>query len=99
MRHLALTLLLALLPLPALSGDIARACLSTGGPAANPSLCNCIQHAADLTLTKAEQKRAASFFAEPDLAQKVRQSTRARDAAFWSRYTVFGETAEAFCAS
>jgi hypothetical protein len=99
MRHIALTLFLAGLPLPALAGDIERACLSAGASAANPSLCRCIQDAADLTLTKPEQKRAASFFAEPDRAQMVRQSTRAKDAAFWSRYSVFGETAEAFCSS
>lgn len=49
------------------------------------------------TLTRAEQRRAARFFRDPDEAQRVRMSRSAEDNRFWARYRAFGEAAEASC--
>ncbi len=54
--------------------------------------------AADRTLSRAEQRRAARFFKDPDEAQQVRASKTDRDNEFWDRYRAFGEMAEAYCA-
>jgi hypothetical protein len=62
------------------------------------ALCDCIQQAADRTLSRAEQRRAARFFKDPDEAQQVRASKTDRDNEFWDRYRAFGEMAEAYCA-
>lgn len=78
---------------------IERACLSSDRSSGNRALCGCIQDAANMTLTGSDQQLAASFFANPDRAQQVRQSDRRRDEDFWKRYRAFGETAEAFCRS
>ncbi|MCC7321933.1 MAG: arginine transporter [Rubellimicrobium sp.] len=79
------------------SGEIGTACIGGGRDAANPALCSCVQRAADQALTAAEQRRAATFFANPHLAQEVRQSDRASDERFWQRYRAFSERAEAMC--
>lgn len=97
MRQLILAAALAALAAPmALAGPIERAC-NTSGRATDPRLCTCIQQAADLTLTRRDQTRAAKFFRDPHEAQEVRQSDRRSDEAFWQRYRAFGDTAEAFC--
>jgi hypothetical protein len=82
----------------AFAGPIERACLRSDRAAANRSLCGCIQEAADLTLSGAEQRRAAGFFNDPDKAHSVWLSKSDRDDAFWDRYKAFGATAEAYCA-
>lgn len=98
MRHPLLALAAyTFLTLPASAGPIERACLSGLRPG-TPSLCGCIQDAADLVLSHGEQKRAAKFFRDPHQAQVVRQSDRRRDEEFWLRYKAFGETAEVYCA-
>ncbi len=84
--------------LAAAAGPIERACNRSDRSAANPRLCACIQEAADLTLSRSDQNRAARFFRDPHEAQEVRQSDRRRDEEFWERYRAFGDTAEAFCA-
>ena len=81
------------------AGPIETACRQSNRAVGNPALCACIQGAADLTLSRRDQVRAAKFFANPHEAQEVRQSSRRRDEAFWKRYRAFGDTAEAFCAA
>ena len=81
----------------ATAGVIERACLNSDRPAANRSLCGCIQGVADATLTRVEQRRAAKFFSDPHMAQVVRQSDVATDEVFWQRYKAFGATAANYC--
>lgn len=78
------------------AGTIERACLSSDRPK-TAALCGCIQQAANVTLNGREQRMAARFFSDPHKAQVVRQSDRASDTAFWTRYKRFGATAEAYC--
>lgn len=84
---------------PVSAGTIERACLGSDRPGTSRSLCNCIQDAADLTLSTRDQRLAATFFRDPHRAQEVRTSDRRSDEAFWDRYRSFGSTAEAFCRS
>lgn len=83
---------------PAVAGPIESACLRSDRKQANRQVCGCIQQVADMTLRGADQRRAASFFRDPEKAQKVKMSKTASDDAFWDRYQAFGEQAEAFCA-
>ena len=82
----------------AAAGPIESACNSSPRSKGDRALCDCIQQAADRTLSRAEQRRAARFFKDPDEAQQVRASKTDRDNEFWDRYRAFGEMAEAFCA-
>ena len=79
------------------AGVIEKACLKSNRDAATRSLCGCIQDAANLTLSKGDQKLAASFFRDPHKAQMVRQSNNRGHEAFWERYQNFGATAAVFC--
>jgi hypothetical protein len=81
----------------AAAGPIERACLRSDRDAANRAICGCIQDVADQTLRGADQRRAASFFKDPDKAHKVWMSKSKSDDAFWERYKVFGAQAEAYC--
>lgn len=76
---------------------IKRACMKSDRQYANPSLCGCIQLVADITLSRRDQKTAAKFFRDPHRAQEVRQSGRANDAQFWTKYRAFGQSAESYC--
>ena len=80
-----------------LSGDVAKACIAGGRDAANRSLCSCVQQVANQSLNAADQRRAAGFFGDPDSAQETRQSDRASDAAFWTRYRAFADRAQSSC--
>lgn len=80
----------------AMSGPIDNACASSGRSASS-QLCGCIQQVADQTLSRSDQRRAAKFFRDPHEAQVVRSSSNSSDNAFWSRYTRFADTAEAYC--
>ncbi|MGL5008281.1 MAG: hypothetical protein ACRC6I_00235 [Paracoccaceae bacterium] len=91
-------LLFPLVISPLQAGTIERACNKSDRDAANRSVCSCIQQVADMSLSGADQRRAAGFFNDPDKAQDVRLSDTSRDDAFWMRYTAFGEQAEAYCA-
>jgi len=101
-KHLFLGAIAALLiPLgsaPVLAGPIESACMRSGLEAANRALCGCIQNVADQTLRRTDQRRAAKFFRNPDMAHKVWISKSAADDAFWDRYKEFGRIAEANCA-
>lgn len=79
------------------AGPISAACNQSSRQAASPSLCSCIQRVADSTLQSADQRRVATFFRDPDKAQLVRMSQKRADDAFWERYTLFGQRAEASC--
>ena len=79
------------------AGPIERACMSSDRDAANRNLCGCIQQVADQTLRGGDQRKAAKFFRDPDLAHEVWISQRAGDDAFWDRYKAFGASAEASC--
>lgn len=81
----------------AFSKDVGKACLSSQRGAGQQLLCRCIQRAADQTLTRRDQRRAADFFKDPDLAQTVRRSDSRRDEDFWDRYEKFSDTARRFC--
>ena len=82
----------------AMAGPIEGACLRSGRDGVSRALCGCIQQVADMTLKGADQRRAAKFFKDPDLAHNVWMSQSAADDAFWERYKQFGSMAEAYCA-
>ena len=79
------------------AGPISSACLKSERRAANPTLCGCIQQVADVTLQGADQRRAATFFRNPDKAQEVFLSRKRADDAFWLRYKAFSARAEQSC--
>lgn len=76
---------------------IERACLKSDRQQVSRSLCGCIQHVADVTLSRRDQRVAASFFRDPHRAQEIRQSGSARDSQFWTRYRAFGRSAQTYC--
>lgn len=80
------------------AGPIDSACMKAGR-SQNAALCGCIQSVADMTLSGSDQRLAAKFFLDPGKAQEVRASSSRRHQEFWQRYTAFGTTAEAMCAS
>ncbi|MTH64437.1 hypothetical protein [Paracoccus shanxieyensis] len=82
----------------AVAGPIDSACNRSERTASSRQLCNCIQQVADMTLSRADQRRAAAFFKDADSAQDVRMSKSNADNAFWGRYKNFADTAEAYCA-
>ena len=96
---LAVTLpvLTTIAPSAAAAGPIESACNRSHRKAANRSLCGCIQQVADQTLRGADQRRAATFFKDPEKAHKVWMSKRESDDEFWTRYKAFGAQAEAYC--
>lgn len=103
MRKTVLAASLAMLTAPlmpsiAAASPIETACLRSDRPQATRALCRCIGSVAQQTLTRAEQRRAASFFRDPQLAQDVRMSRSERDNQFWARYRAFGAAAEQRCA-
>lgn len=79
------------------ASQIERACLKHGRAGATPALCGCIQSVANRTLSRADQRLAATFFKDPHKAQVIRQSDRSSHEAFWQRYKVFGATAGEVC--
>jgi len=79
------------------AGAIERACMGSDRQAANRSLCGCIQQVADTTLQGSDQRRAATFFKDPEKAHTAWMSKSASDDAFWNRYKNFGATAAASC--
>ncbi len=84
-------------PMPEASGPISNACLASDRSARSRKLCGCIQAVANQTLTGSEQRRAATFYSNPQQAQNVRQSDRAADEQFWKAYRAYGERSERVC--
>lgn len=82
---------------PRVTGEVGKACISADRAAANARLCNCVQQAANQTLNGRDQVRAATFFADPQLAQDTRQSDNRSAEAFWDRYKSFADTARRLC--
>lgn len=78
-------------------GDVGKACMASGRSAANPALCSCVQQAANQNLSGRDQKLAATFFEEPQIAQDVRQSDNPGSEAFWARYKAFTSRAQRQC--
>ncbi|AUM73505.1 hypothetical protein [Paracoccus jeotgali] len=81
----------------AMAGPIDSACIRSDRGARQPNLCQCAQQVANQTLSRADQRLAASFFRDPHRAQVVRMSKRDADNAFWARYKAFAGAAEAYC--
>ncbi|MBC7479425.1 MAG: hypothetical protein H7317_15255 [Pseudorhodobacter sp.] len=79
------------------AGPISNACMQSNRSAASASLCGCIQAVANSTLAGPDQRRAASFFRDPEKAQQVLLSQKRADDAFWARYKAFGAMAEQSC--
>ncbi len=77
------------------TGEVGKACMAADRKAANPTLCSCVQRAADATLTSREQDRAATFFDNPQLAQDTRKANPS--GRFWTRYKEFSKTAKRMC--
>lgn len=80
----------------AAAGPVGSACLQSGRGASQP-LCACIQNAANMTLSGADQKLAARLFTNPEKAEEIRVSDSARNRAFWERYQGFASAAGALC--
>ena len=97
MKAITATVLVACLGTAVHAGVIERACVKSDRKAANRAICGCIQDVADITLDANDQKLAARFFRNPQLAQDIRESDRGRDERFWERYKSFGQTAETYC--
>ena len=78
-------------------GEMGKACMASGRSAANTALCSCVQSTANGTLTRRDQKLAATFFEDPQRAQDIRPSDNANHEAFWRRYRDFTGQAERVC--
>ncbi|MHA6325240.1 hypothetical protein [Roseivivax sp. CAU 1753] len=79
------------------TGPIYSACMASDRKARSRTLCGCVQASADGTLSGGDQRRAASFFRDPQEAHDVKYSKTPRDDAFWDRYEVFVDRAERSC--
>lgn len=79
------------------TGEISQACIEADRRAANPALCSCVQQVANQTLSSSDRTRAATFFADPQLAQDTRRSDRSSDERFWDRYRAFTDLASEIC--
>jgi hypothetical protein len=92
-----LVLMAQAMPLPALAGPIGEACLRSDSPARNRPLCACIDGIAGMHLSGSDQRRAARFFRDPELAERTQLSDTPRDDAFWERWVAYGDAAAAAC--
>lgn len=79
-------------------GLIENACLSSERSVSR-STCSCIQQVANNKLNRSDQKIAAKFFKNPNLAQETRQSGNRSKEKFWLRYKDWGQTAAQTCSS
>lgn len=83
--------------IPVHAGPISKACFKMDRAAATRTACRCAQRVANVKLSRTDQKLAAKFFRDPQMAQDVRQSDRPSYEAFWKRYKSFGELAAQSC--
>lgn len=81
------------------SGPISQACLRSDRKAASSVLCGCIQAVANDRLSAGDQRLAATFYANPQRGQDVRQSDNPSNEAFWQRYKLYASAAERSCSS
>jgi hypothetical protein len=98
MRTLLLTCAVVLCAAPLYARSIEQAC-NNSQRNAEPATCSCIQKVADIKLSRGDQKQAAKFFADPQLAQDTRQSDNPSKERFWLRYKAFGVLAAEHCSS
>lgn len=82
---------------PSARGEVRSACMDSGRKNATAALCGCVQSVADDMLSASDQRRAARFFDDPQLAQETRQSDRRRDETFWTRYRAFTDQTTTVC--
>jgi hypothetical protein len=100
MKFIYATFTLGLLASPLYgSSMIERACNRLDRAAATYQVCSCIQQVANVTLSRSDQKKAAKFFKDPQLAQDTRQSDRRAKEKFWKRYKNWGELASLNCST
>ena len=83
---------------PLYAGTIERACNKSPRNATRAT-CSCIQKVADVKLSRGDQKQAAKFFVDPQLAQDTRQSDNPTKERFWLRYKAFGQLATQYCST
>ncbi len=83
---------------PLNAATIEKACNGSNRTASNET-CSCIQKVANVTLSNRDQKQAAKFFKNPQLAQDTRQSDNPSKERFWLRYKEFGLLAEENCST
>jgi len=93
--QLALITALVLSPQMTAANAIRNACLKADR--GSRSQCSCIQSIADRTLNNSQQRKGATFFANPQRAQDTRQSDRRADTEMWEAWKNFGQTAAAIC--
>lgn len=79
------------------AGVLASACVRSDREAATWRMCSCLQHVANQSLSRSDQRLAAKFFRDPHMAQEIRQSNARSHEIFWERYKAFGDTAEVMC--
>jgi hypothetical protein len=84
-------------PIRLASGPISKACLASDRKARSLTRCGCIQAVANDTLPHSSQRRAASFYSDPHLAQSIRQSDNSSNERFWRSYKDYAEAAAAIC--
>lgn len=82
---------------PAFSGAIEDACMQSDRRQVSAALCACIQDVADQRLSSGDQKEAAKFFEDPQLAQETRMSDNPSKERFWERYKDWTEAATKSC--
>ena len=82
---------------PVQAQAIEQACLRSDRQAKSRALCDCIQQAANLMLSGQDQKLAATFYRDPQMAQDVRQSHNRAHERFWDRYKEYAATASKYC--
>lgn len=80
------------------SGPVSKACLASDRKARNSRLCGCIQTVANQSLSGSDQRRAATFFRDPQRAHDTKMSKSASNDAFWERYEAFAARSEQYCA-
>ncbi len=96
MKLILMTGAAVLMAAPLYAGTIEHAC-NNSPRNATQATCTCIQHVADQKLSRRDQKQAAKFFADPQLAQDTRQSDNPSKEKFWLRYKAFGQKAALQC--
>jgi hypothetical protein len=80
------------------AGPIERACVRSDRQGATRALCDCIDGVGRKLLNNGDQRKAASFYKNPELAQEIRQSTKVHNEEFWKRYQAYVAAAEQMCA-
>lgn len=84
-------------PTATFANPIERACLASDRSVPR-ALCACIGAVAGDLLTGAQMREGAQWFDDPQRAQDVRQSDRARDEQMWQAWRTFSTAAEQRCA-